>query len=138
SSDASASVKKGSIKINKTGYNAATGATKPLDSVKFQLVKTIGGTDYIIKEGTTNSAGELTFENVSYGTFKLVEETPDGYKPLTGYESFVVGKDNDFTVDGNEVAVVEIVNEEDIKEEDMCPNFTITVENVEGNPDANK
>src|SRR5699024_2369871 len=138
SSDAFASVSKGSIKINKVGYNEATGVTKPLNKVKFQLVKTIGGKDYIIKEGTTDDNGELTFENVSYGSFKLVEETPEGYKPLTGYESFVVNSDNDFTVDGNEAAVVEIVNEEDIKEEDMCPKFTITVENVEGKPDANK
>src|SRR5699024_3393874 len=128
SSDASASVTKGSIKIYKTGYNAVTGATKPLEGVKFQLIKTISGKDYIIKEGTTDENGELTFENVSYGTFKLLEETPEGYKPLTGYESFVVDEDNDFTIDGNEAAVVNIVNEEDIDDVDMCPIFTITVE----------
>jgi len=58
--------KKGNIKINKTDSETST----PIEGVTFQLINSSGS---VVQTGTTNSKGELSFNNVRIGNYKLKE-----------------------------------------------------------------
>ena len=129
-SDASASSKKGTLKLNKTGLNPANGKVISLVNIEFKLVKVVGGKNYEIATATTNENGDFIFENIRYGTYKLVENTPEGYKPLTETEAKVV-LDEETDYNGDENPVLNIVNTENVN---YCPAFTLTVKDVDGEP----
>ena len=58
--------KKGNIKINKTDSETST----PIEGVTFQLINSSGS---VVQTGTTNSKGELSFNNIRIGNYKLKE-----------------------------------------------------------------
>lgn len=58
--------KKGSLKINKTDSETSA----PIEGVTFQLLDSSGT---VVASGTTNSKGELTFNNLRVGSYKLKE-----------------------------------------------------------------
>lgn len=58
--------KKGSLKINKTDSETSD----PISGVRFELLDLEGN---IISSGTTNEKGELTFQNLRIGKYKLKE-----------------------------------------------------------------
>lgn len=133
-SAADASAGKGNLSFKKVSYNPATGVKSPLENVKFELVKTVSGTDYVLHTATSNDQGEFSFKGVSYGTFKLVEYNPhSGYESLpASYDSFVVSADNDTLKPGNEDKVEEVVNEVTVDPDNMCRDFTLTVKDEDG------
>lgn len=63
-----------------------------LDGAKFELRDKDGN---VVASGTTNAAGELSFENIDYGTYELVETiAPKGYNKLTQPIEVVVNDEN--------------------------------------------
>lgn len=95
--------RKGSIRITKQGSDG-----KPLADVEFKLefVENSGpsGGDFLLKEGesvsgTTDSNGELVYESLNRGTYRLTEtRTADGYSLLEDAIEiqipFAVGEDD--------------------------------------------
>ncbi|KGR75927.1 collagen binding domain-containing protein [Ureibacillus sinduriensis] len=142
SSDTSFSLTKGNAKLQKVGFNPETGEKVSLSGVNFELIKTIGkGTskkDYVIASATSDADGYFEFNNINYGTYKIKEiAAPDGYELMSDF-TFVLGLDNDTNIEGNENKVTEVENVKDVEEANMCPQFTLTIRDVDGNLVANK
>src|SRR5699024_10788624 len=129
----------------------STGTTTESDVGKQQFicatssgsVSTING-KYKLGEATTNEDGKLEIDDVRYGTYQLEEINPDTdkYLPLNDNPTSEKNK-NSITItlnedlDGKEFTVENI---EDIPDDPdkVCPTFTITVEDIDGNEDSNK
>ncbi|WP_424161688.1 SpaA isopeptide-forming pilin-related protein [Bacillus amyloliquefaciens] len=75
----SGSGEKGSMTISKTGSDGAS-----LPGADFQLWSKDG--KQLLRSGTTDEAGKLTFGNIRYGTYVLKEiKAPDGYTISDAY-----------------------------------------------------
>lgn len=131
SSDTNASAKKGTLKIKKEGVNPNTGETKILDGVKFELLSRDGS--IVVAEGETDVNGELTFEEIRYGMYKLRETTPTGYKNV-GTVDFQM-KDATNFLEAN--VPYTITNIEDVTFAG-CTEFELTIKDIDGKPIANK
>lgn len=133
-SDATASATKGKVNLKKVGYNPASGETTPLKGVTFKLMKKVGNNDRLIAEKESDADGNLTFENVYYGTYFIEEvAAPAGYKlAKTGRTPFVMNEKTDTTLTANADKVVEIVNNKIMQPGEMCNVFTLTVKDEDG------
>ena len=80
----SGSGEKGSMTISKTGSDGAS-----LPGADFQLWSKDG--KQLLRSGTTDEAGKLTFGNIRYGTYVLKEiKAPDGYTISDAYVNGVL------------------------------------------------
>ena len=136
SSDTSASPKKGTLKIKKQGVNPNTGETKVLSGVKFELLSRDG--QVVVAEGVTGTDGELTFEDIRYGMYKLRETLPTG----TGYDYINPGIVDFQMKDGTNFLETDvpytITNVENVTEAPSCTKFELTIKDIDGNPVANQ
>src|SRR5699024_1697267 len=122
-----ASTSSGEFVVIKT--DEATG--EPMEGVEFTLKR---GTRTIIS-GETNENGVLDFEMpFATGNYSLEEVTPDGYETLNNIQFTLKADDGPY--DGKQIVNVTNVKTED--KDKMCPNFTISVKDVEGKEEANK
>ena len=99
--------KKGAIRIIKVDKD---NNEIRLKNVKFQLKDEKGN---VVKEGTTNENGEILFDNIVVGKYKIVEiETNEKYKILNeGIDVEVVnGKTKDIYIENEKIP--EIINKE--------------------------
>lgn len=123
-----ASTSAGEFVIIKT--DEATG--EPMEGVGFTLKNR---NNRALISGTTDENGVLDFEMpFATGTYSLEEITQEGYEPLNNFTF-------QLTADGGEFDGKQIVNVTNIKTTDkdnMCPDFTITVKDVEGKEEVNK
>src|SRR5699024_1605436 len=122
-----ASTSSGEFVVIKT--DEATG--EPMEGVEFTLKR---GTRTIIS-GETNENGVLDFEMpFATGNYYIEEVTPDGYETLNNIQFTLKADDGPY--DGKQIVNVTNVKTED--KDKMCPNFTISVKDVEGKEEANK
>lgn len=82
--------KTGSVEIKKTGVDDdATG----LDGVTFALYR--NGSQTAVKSGVTASGGSLSFTNLTWGDYYLVETgVPAGYQIDSTHHTFTISKDS--------------------------------------------
>ncbi|TFJ93066.1 Cna B-type domain-containing protein [Lentibacillus salicampi] len=59
---------------------------EPLEGVPFQLKTTVGNEEIVVREGTTNEDGEIQWSGLKYGTYTLIEDTPEGYEDASPKE----------------------------------------------------
>ncbi|WP_337983163.1 collagen binding domain-containing protein [Lysinibacillus sp. C5.1] len=131
-SDTNASAKKGTFKIKKQGVNPNTGATTTLDGVEFKLYNR--DKSIVLAEGSTVD-GELSFENLRYGIYKLEETTPAGYKAVSTVE-VRFNDSNNFEVTKKPYT---IVNVEDIAPPaNACKEFELTIKDLDGSAIADQ
>jgi len=125
-SDTNASGKKGTFKIKKQGVNPNTGVTTTLNGVEFKLYNRDGS--IVLAEGTTDD-GELTFDNLRYGIYKLEEKTPTGYKAVSTVE-IRFNDTNNFEVTNKPYT---IINVEDVTPPaNACAEFELTIKDIDG------
>ncbi|MGE7842393.1 collagen binding domain-containing protein [Lysinibacillus sp. NPDC093712] len=125
-SDTNASGKKGTFKIKKQGVNPNTGVTTALNGVEFKLYNRDGS--IVLAEGTTDD-GELTFDNLRYGIYKLEEKTPTGYKAVSTVE-IRFNDTNNFEVTNKPYT---IINVEDVAPPaNACAEFELTIKDIDG------
>lgn len=124
---------KGNIEIHKVGVNPLTGEQENLSGIKFELRNLTGSIK--LAEGTTNTDGKLTFENVRYGKYQLKEiNTPEGYRPLNPNTiEITLNETLDKNV-GGKTYIVE--NFKDVDLTNACPNFTLTINDVNQKPNS--
>ncbi|MGE7945129.1 collagen binding domain-containing protein [Lysinibacillus xylanilyticus] len=131
SSESSISTSKGSAQFKKVGVDSLTGEEKPLTEIKFQLIKTINGKDYLIQSATSDKDGLFKFTKISYGDYKIKEVAArEGYD-LMAPQPFTLDKEKD--LDKDSTTVTKLVNTTKL-EGNSCENFTITVKDIDGNP----
>jgi len=131
-SDTNASAKKGTLKIKKQGVNPNTGVTTTLNDVEFKLYNRDGS--ILLAEGTTVN-GELSFENLRYGVYKLAEKTPKGYKTVSIVD-IRFNDENNFEVTKKPHT---IVNVEDVAPPaNACSEFELTIKDIDGAPIADQ
>ena len=66
-----------------------------LAGATFELRKYEGSGYAVVRSGTTDSDGQISWTNIPYGTYKLVEtKAPDGYNLLDGYVAVVIDNDH--------------------------------------------
>ncbi|KPN97733.1 collagen binding domain-containing protein [Lysinibacillus sp. ZYM-1] len=137
-SDADFSLTKGSLKFNKVGLNTLTGVKKPLSDVEFELVKMVKGSPYIVTTATSDTDGNVIFEDVNYANYIVREKgAPTGYDLMENY-SIRLDTNTDTKLAANNTKIIELVNNEQIDSTNACPAFTLTVKDVDGNAVANK
>ncbi|MEK5330070.1 collagen binding domain-containing protein [Lysinibacillus sp. FSL W8-0992] len=125
-SDTNASGKKGTFKIKKQGVNPNTGVTTALNGVEFKLYNRDGS--IVLAEGTTVD-GELSFENLRYGIYKLEEKTPTGYKAVATVD-VRFNDTNNFEVTNKPYT---IINVEDVAPPaNACADFELTIKDIDG------
>src|SRR5699024_6885992 len=56
-----------------------TGTDRPLEDVAFELVKTVGSQEIVVREGTTDVDGKLEWKGLKFGDYTLNEVIPEGY-----------------------------------------------------------
>ena len=123
---------KGKLEIHKVGLNPNSGEQKNLEGIPFTLwnkTKTIE-----LATGTTSADGKLTFEDIRYGKYVLEEGTNPhaGYLPWEDKE-ITMGVLTDFNENGGKLYVVENIEDTPAS---TCTNFTLTVQDVDGDPRA--
>ncbi|KOP77894.1 hypothetical protein AMS59_14755 [Lysinibacillus sp. FJAT-14745] len=130
SSDTDFQLTKGNLKLKKIGVNPATGDKQALAGVEFELIKKIGSKVYVIAKATSNDKGYFEFNAINYGTYYVREvKEPDGYSKMDDQLLKL-----DATTDSNVVPekVTEVENVKKITSGDMCPNFTLTIKDIDG------
>ncbi|WP_413364019.1 collagen binding domain-containing protein [Lysinibacillus sp. 3P01SB] len=136
-SDADFSLTKGNMKFNKVGLNTLTAAKQPLANVEFELVKMVKGTPYIVATATSDTDGNVIFEDVNYANYLVREKAaPTGYELMANY-AIKLDATTDTKLDANTAKVIELVNNEQVDTANACPNFTLTVKDIDGNAVAN-
>ncbi|MFJ7668544.1 collagen binding domain-containing protein [Lysinibacillus sp. NPDC097195] len=130
SSDSDFTSTRGSAKFKKIGIDSATGQFKEnLGGVTFQLIKKTAKNEYIIKTATTDTNGEITFENVPYNDYLIREVTaPSGYDKM---EDFKFKLDENTTLDKHPDLVKELVNTTQVT---GCTQFEFAINDVDGTP----
>ncbi|MEC1176910.1 collagen binding domain-containing protein [Metasolibacillus meyeri] len=139
-SDANFSTTKGDLSFTKVAVDPLTGVKTPLEGVEFALVKTVASTDYRIATAVSDANGYFEFKNVNYATYFVEEiDTPNGYRSASRF-SIVLNADNDTSLSVNESLKYnyEVKNIELVDLSSACPNFTITIKDVNGQPTPNK
>ncbi|MGN7118108.1 collagen binding domain-containing protein [Lysinibacillus odysseyi] len=137
-SDADFSLTKGNMKFNKVGLNTLTAAKQPLANVEFELVKMVKGSPYIVATATSDTDGNVLFEDVNYANYLVREKAaPTGYELMTNY-AIKLDATTDTKLDANTAKVIELVNNEQVDTANACPNFILTVKDIDGNAVANK
>ncbi|MFF5993964.1 collagen binding domain-containing protein [Lysinibacillus sp. KU-BSD001] len=135
-SNASIDMTKGNLKFYKVGLDPTTADKKSLSDVEFQLIKTIKGTDYIIATQKSDADGFVVFNNINYGSYKIKEvKAPVGYK-LMGEQTVMLDENTDTLK--VPTYVTELVNEKTVDSSNACPNFTLTIKDINGKPIVNK
>ncbi|MEO4054019.1 collagen binding domain-containing protein [Solibacillus sp. CAU 1738] len=130
-SNASIDMTKGNLKFYKVGLDPATAKKSTLPGAKFQLIKTIRGTEYIITTQESNSEGVVEFKNINYGSYKLKEiEAPVGYGLMAVRDDIDLNKNTDT----NKVPEKseELVNVKEVSPGNVCDFFTLTVKDING------
>ncbi|MFJ7407880.1 MULTISPECIES: collagen binding domain-containing protein [unclassified Lysinibacillus] len=125
-SDTNASGKKGTFKIKKQGVNPNTGVTTALNGVEFKLYNRDGS--IVLAEGTTVD-GELTFENLRYGIYKLEEKTPTGYKAVATVD-VRFNDTNNFEVTNKPYTIINV--EDVVPPANACAEFELTIKDIDG------
>ena len=78
--------KLGLLTVNKVDVNGG-----PLEGAEFKLT----GADGFEASGISNEDGKITFENLEWGTYTLIEtKAPEGYRLLTGEMEVEISKEN--------------------------------------------
>lgn len=126
---------KGKLELHKIGLNPLTGESKNLDGITFELWNKSGTIK--LQEATTENGGRLTFDEVRYGKYLLKESgTPVEYIPFPASgKEITMGIFTDFNVNGNELFVVE--NIENVDMSNACAEYTLTIKDVDRNPVVN-
>ena len=70
-------------------------SSEKLSGAIFELRKYTGVNYTVIHTGTTDANGQISWSNIPYGTYKLVEtKAPDGYNLLDGDIEVIIDKDH--------------------------------------------
>lgn len=111
-----------------------TGTRATFEGIKFELYN--NARTIKLAEGTTDAEGFVTFEDVRYGTYTLVEATPTGYKPIgtNGEIKVMMGSTTDMKLTTGKPYTIE--NIEDIAL--GCTQFELTIKDVDAKPVANQ
>ncbi|WP_285398950.1 collagen binding domain-containing protein [Lysinibacillus sp. fls2-241-R2A-57] len=136
SSDTDFQLTKGNLKLKKIGVNPATGDKQALAGVEFELIKKIGSNVYVIAKATSSDKGYFEFNAINYGTYYVREvKAPDDYAKMDDQLLKL-----DATTDSNVVPekVTEVENVKKITSGAMCPNFTLTIKDIDGELVVNK
>ena len=137
-SDADFSLTKGNLKFNKVGLNVLTGIKQPLAGVEFDLVKMVKGSPYIVATATSDTNGNVIFEDVNYANYIVREKNaPIGYALMNDY-TIKLDATTDTKLAANATKVIELVNNEQVDTSNACPVFTLTMKDIDGNVVANK
>lgn len=134
SSNSGASSTRGTLKLQKFKVNPVTGTRATFEGIKFELYN--NARTIKLAEGTTDAEGFVTFEDVRYGTYTLVEATPTGYKPIgtNGEIKVMMGSTTDMKLTTGKPYTIE--NIEDIAL--GCTQFELTIKDVDAKPVANQ
>ncbi|MGG2084414.1 collagen binding domain-containing protein [Lysinibacillus pakistanensis] len=137
-SDADFSLTKGNLKFNKVGLNVLTGIKQPLAGVEFELIKIVKGSPYVVATATSDTNGNVIFEDVNYANYIVREKNaPAGYA-LMNEHTIKLDAMTDTKLAANATKVIELVNNEQVDTSNACPAFTLTVKDIDGKAVANK
>ncbi|MET4563272.1 LPXTG-motif cell wall-anchored protein/uncharacterized repeat protein (TIGR01451 family) [Lysinibacillus parviboronicapiens] len=136
SSDTDFQLTKGNAKLQKVGLNPATGEKHALAGVEFELTKKVGSNVYVIAKAIADADGYFEFNSINYGTYYVSEvAAPNGYSKMDD-QQFKLDATTDSIVVPDKVTEVE--NVKIVNSGEMCPNFTLTIKDVDGELVVNK
>ena len=126
------SLTKGDLQIKKVGVDSLTGDTKVLPGITFDLIKVVGGKEYLLRQGlTTDAQGMLTIKDLSYADYVLKETsgTPAEYVK----ENYKVTLDADTDAKLDAAKVVTVVNKTKV-DVNACSTFELQATDADGKP----
>ncbi|MGN4126774.1 collagen binding domain-containing protein [Lysinibacillus sphaericus] len=136
SSDTDFQLTKGNAKFKKIGFNPATGEKHALAGVEFELIKKVGSNVYVIAKATSDADGYFEFNSINYGTYYVREvAAPNGYSKMDD-QLFKLDATTDSILVPDKVTEVE--NVKMVNSGEMCPNFTLTIKDIDGELVVNK